>query len=234
MDTSMKKLKSAGKPVQRLMMAGAFIMIAGCVSPVMETSAVDVHATATSIGTGWVYRAKQGSTERIQTGTQQEVGISQMRSDSQQFQRFFEKDTAEISIKEDGAGPYLLISLNDNATKRMHIYQGGPYSWDMKHLASSVERLIDNISTDNPRYSIHLIATRDEGRLGLTPDTVAQMRLRRFADLWLQRAVDPRQITGQIIPPTYDVQWKLGIALRPYQYGNEHVSAQLIAPWTLK
>ena len=229
----MKTATRAITALQRTIMVATATLVAGCVSPAMESTSVDVHATATTIGTGWVYRSPQGTIESIQTGTEQLVGMQQMQYDSEYFERFFEAGTAQVSLREDGASPYILIALNDNATKRLHLYEGGPFSWDMSHLAESVAQMIDAISTDDPRYSIHLLATRDEGRPGLTPDTVAQIRLRRFADIWLQRAIDPRQLTGQVIPSTHSVKWKLAIALRPYQFGQEAANTQLIAPWTL-
>lgn len=218
---------------QRLVMASTVTLLVGCATPALESTDIDVHATATSIGTGWVYRSPQGTVERIRTGSHDAVSIQQMQNDSQYFSGFFEDGTVQASIREDGSGPYLLLALDDNATKRLHLYEGGPFSWDMSYLSTSVGRLISAISTETPRYSIHLLATRDDGRPTLTPDTVAQIRLRRFADIWFQRAVDPRQVTGQVIPPTHRVGWKLAIALRPYQYGEESSSAQLIAPWTL-
>lgn len=233
MGLNMIKTTRAITVFQRVLLAITVTLVAGCVRTSMESTPIEVHATATTIGTGWVYRSPQGSTERIQTGTSQLVGMRQMQYDSEYFQSFYEPGSAQVSLREDGAGPYILIALNDNATKRLHLYEGGPFSWDMSHLSKSVAKLVDAISTEDPRYSIHLLATRDEGRVGLSAETVAQIRLRRFADIWLQRAMDPRQLTGQVIPPTHSVKWKLAIALRPYQYGHEAANAQLIAPWTL-
>jgi hypothetical protein len=133
----------------------------------------------------------------------------------------------------DNTSDYALLAFTDIGTQRMNPIKGGVYAWDIAGMAAEIRKTVETLNPDTPKYSVHLLATADDQRPQASPSAVAQVRLRRVADAFMQYGYDPRLITGQVIQPNTKIRWKFAIALRPYQYGEEANSHQLISPWSL-
>lgn len=216
---------------------GLAALITGCAPVTLEETPVAVHAVGTSQGTGWVYRQAQSEgAERIQTGHKSPVSANTMAYDASLIRQAWPDAIDDIALFEDSASPYLFITLTDYGTERLNPFLGGPDGWDIKSLKKGAEKIQAIIGDESPRYSAHLVAIEDEDskRPHWSSETVAHIRLRRLADAWMQAGTDPRNITAQTLPAKPSITWKLGIALRPYEFGHESINSQLIAPSSLR
>jgi len=204
------------------------LTMSGCAYK-MEQRPIDVYPVATTIGTGWHYRGPERET--IQTG--QAETSNTLRSDAAFVQRQWIGKQPRLMFGEDGAGEYALLAFDDQGTGRMNPLRGGIYSWDVAGMKTHIKQTMRVLNSETPKYSLHLLATEDDARPGMSAAVVAQIRLRRIADAFMDEGLDPRLITGQVLPVNNATNWTFAIALRPYIYGSEQSSHQLIAPWSL-
>lgn len=201
-------------------------VLAGC-SIQMERAPVDLHVEPTTEGVGWSYRAKAYETEGILAGEKSDYSI---RGDAAKLASTWGEHYGRVTVQRDSASPFILIKLSDLGTRRKNPLHGGPFSWDLYTLQEMVMGSLPVIGSDEPRYSVHLVALADDQRSRLNHDEVAQVRLRRLASVLVEAGVDPRMVTGQVWEGRDATTWKLALALRPYRYGEELTSGALIAP----
>lgn len=199
----------------------ACLSLAGCTGGALEPANIDVYAAPTSTGTGWVYRDGE-SKERILHGSERHFDL---KSDASALRRVWAPLHGEVAVEGDDASDYIVIRLDDRGTARSPLL-AGTLGWDLGPLTEAFEKSLPVTGTGSDiSYSVHLKALEFDKRPGKTAAVVAQVRLREIADRLMERGVDPRVITGQVIPYR-ETPWRLMIELRPYRFGSESVSAR--------
>lgn len=220
----------------RLKHAGAAgllaLVLAGCSAPQMERQHVALHVAPTSSGVGWIYRSAAGVEPILSPGKTQ-GGSAALHASASHLMRVWHEHSPGIEYRKDAAGPYALLTFHDAGTRRLNPLKGGLLSWDIADMANEVRQTTHHLQSRSASYSLHLLARADDPRISLSQEDVAQVRLRRLADAFLEYGHDPRLLTGQVLPKGHQGAWKLAIAIRPYVYGHENQSHSLIAPQTL-